>query len=167
MKTLFKSILVLLLIAFIVIQFFGIDKSVPDTSPESDFIAVYSPPSEVESILKSACYDCHSNETIYPWYSNIQPVGWWLQDHIDHARNHVNFSTWSEYSQEDKTDILEELAEEVDEGGMPLESYTWIHEEARLTDQQRETLVNWTENLQVSHNDATTGPSDADDDIMD
>lgn len=73
-----------------------------------------------------------------------------MQDHIDHARRNLNFSVWTDYSQEDKNDLLEELAEEVEEEGMPLESYTWAHSEARLTDQQREALVNWAKNQLAS-----------------
>lgn len=156
LKTLFKTLILVLLIAFVVIQFFGIDKSIPETSPNTDFIQIYSPPEDVENILRSACYDCHSNETTYPWYSNIQPVGWWLQDHIEHARRDINFSIWANYSPEDIDHNLEEIAEEVEEGGMPLESYTWAHAEARLTDQQKETFVRWIENLRASSVDAET-----------
>lgn len=166
MKTFFKSLLLLLLVVFIIIQFFGVDRTVPQTSPEADFLTIYSPPSDVENIFQSACYDCHSNETTYPWYSNIQPVGWWMQDHIDEARGDINFSVWADYPAEDVDHNLEEIAEEVEDGGMPLDSYTWAHSEARLTDQQRETLVSWVENLRASLQESTADTSSADADTM-
>ncbi len=167
MKTLFKTLLLLLLVAFIVIQFFGIDRSVPETSPEADFITIYSPPSEVQNILQSACYDCHSYETNYPWYSNIQPVAWWLQDHIEEARDEMNLSTWTNYSPEDADHYLEEIVEMVDEEEMPLPSYTWAHADARLTDQQRETLVSWAENLRTSFHEPAPDSSSVDAEMMD
>lgn len=150
MKSFLKIFLLILLLAFVVIQFFGIDKSVPQHDPATDFITVTNPPADVESILRQACYDCHSYETEYPWYSNIQPVGWWLGDHIEHGRHHLNFSTWADDPQDRQSHKLEELGEEVDEKKMPLDSYTWAHTEARLTDDQRETLVTWANDLRTT-----------------
>lgn len=150
MKAFFKYLLLILLILFIAIQFFGIEKSVPEYNESGDFLSLYEPAQEVESIFRSSCYDCHSYETTYPWYSNIQPVAWWLQDHIDEGRDEMNLSLWNQYSPEDADHLLEEMVEMVEEEEMPLPSYTWTHSDARLTDQQRETLTDWISDLRTS-----------------
>lgn len=150
MNTFLKFFLLALLIVFIVIQFFGIDKSVPEYDESGDFLSVYEPPEEVESIFRTACYDCHSYDTVYPWYSNIQPAGWWLQSHIDEGRDEMNLSLWENYARDDADHLLEEMVEMVEEEEMPLPSYTWIHAGARLTDQQREEFTTWISELRTS-----------------
>lgn len=162
MKSILRVVSIFLLIAFIVIQFFRIDNTTPAVDPSSDFLTMHEPPADVETILRTACYDCHSYETTYPWYTNIQPVGWWLQGHIDEGRDEMNLSTWENYSPEDADHYLEEIVEVVDEEEMPLPSYTWAHSEARLTDEQRDILTNWvaefrTSLQQSSDTSATTG----------
>ncbi|HNP19101.1 MAG TPA: heme-binding domain-containing protein [Fulvivirga sp.] len=132
-----------LVFAIIIIQFFRIDKTNPNTDPSNDLLAMHEASIEVSEILKNACYDCHSNKTEYPWYSNVAPVSWWLKDHVDHARGHLNFSDWGTYDLKKKKHKLEEVYEEVEEGEMPLDSYTWVHEEAELTAEQRELLIAW------------------------
>ena len=111
-----KYILYGLIAVVVIIQFFGIDKSAPDTNEAIDFVALNHPPVEVEEILRSACYDCHSHKTVYPWYSNIQPVGWWLADHVDHGRGHLNFSEWGTYEEKKQKHKVTECMEEVEEG---------------------------------------------------
>lgn len=150
MKSAFTYLFLVLLFIFIVIQFFGIEKAVPETDPSTDFLNTHQPPDNIESIFRSSCYDCHSYETQYPWYSNIQPVAWWLQDHIDEGRDEMNLSLWTEYSRSDADHLLEEMVEMVNEEEMPLPSYTWTHSEARLTDQQRNTLTDWVSELRTS-----------------
>ncbi|MCA6075324.1 heme-binding domain-containing protein [Fulvivirga sedimenti] len=141
-----RKILLVLLVALIVIQFIPIDTDVPEVEASKDFIAMTNPPQEVSIILKQACYDCHSYETVYPWYSNIAPVKFWLKDHINDGRKHLNFSEWGNYETKRQNHKLEELMEEVGEGEMPLDSYTWTHEEARLTQDQVNSLVSWVKN---------------------
>lgn len=140
-----KRILLGLLGVLVIIQFFQINKTNPPIEEEQDFLYLTAPPSELGMLIKNVCYDCHSHESVYPWYSYIQPVGWWLKGHIDEAREHLNFSEWSTYDAEDRAHHLEEAAEEVEGENMPLPSYTWIHGEARLTDTQRSELVAWFE----------------------
>ena len=147
MKSILTYIFLALLIIFVIIQFFGIDKSLPQYEASGDFLATHTPPSEVETMFRTACYDCHSYETRYPWYSNIQPVAWWLQGHIEEGREEMNFSLWDNYSMADADHYLEEIIEVVDEEEMPLPSYTWAHSEARLTDAQREELTAWVRSL--------------------
>jgi hypothetical protein len=140
-----KYILILGLITFVIMQFFRIDKTNPKVEKAKDFITLAQPPADVEKMLRTACYDCHSNETKYPWYSNVAPVSWWLKDHIDEGREYFNFSTWADISVEDQNHLLHECEEEVEEKEMPLASYTWTHGDADLSDQQRKTLATWFE----------------------
>lgn len=135
-----KKILLVLLAAFIVMQFFRIDTTNPTFEAKNDFIAMTNPPEEVTQILRAACYDCHSHETKYPWYSQVAPISWWVKHHIDEGKEHLNFSEWGTYSEKKADHKLEECAEEVEEGEMPLESYTWVHGEAKLSSDQKETL---------------------------
>lgn len=129
----------------IILQFFQIDKTNPESDPAIDFMNIANPPEEVATILKTACYDCHSYNTRYPWYTNIQPVAWWVKDHIDHGRDELNFSEFGSYTQRRADHKLEEAAEYILNEEMPLPSFTWAHAEARLTDEQREFLADWFE----------------------
>lgn len=100
-------------------------------------------PAEVEQILSRSCYDCHSNNTRYPWYSQVQPLGWWLQHHVDEGKEELNFSAFKTYTEKRKAKKLHEIAEEVEEHEMPLESYTLIHTDAKLSDADRDILLKW------------------------
>lgn len=138
-----KTILLGLIGLLLVIQLFQIDKTNPPVRLEEDFIQIKHPPANVENILRTACYDCHSHETAYPWYTSVAPISWWIRHHIDEGREHLNFSTWAQYDADRQDHKLEECEEETREGEMPLDSYTWVHSEAQLTDQQRKELADW------------------------
>ena len=138
-----KRILIGFAVLLVLIQFFRIDKTNPPVDPKIDFQAAARPPAEVLSLIKGACYDCHSHETSYPWYSNIAPVSWWLKNHKNEAMEHFNFSTLGILKPEDLKWALGTAAEEIREGKMPLRSYTWMHPEARLSDEQRALLATW------------------------
>ena len=97
MKKFFKRFLLLLLLVFIGIQFFRPAKNKSEGISANDITAKYAVPDDVKAILKTSCYDCHSNNTNYPWYSNIQPVAWWLKDHIDEGKRELNFSEFASY----------------------------------------------------------------------
>lgn len=135
-----KKILLILLGVFVVMQFFRITKTNATVVASNDFISITQPNAEVKALLESACYDCHSNQTRYPWYSEVAPVSWWLQHHVDEGKEHLNFSEWGTYSEKRSDHKLEECAEEVEHGEMPLDSYTWTHSDAKLTAEQRELL---------------------------
>lgn len=145
MKKRTRTILLALLAVLVVLQFFQIDKKNPPSDPAKDFITLENPPAEVATLLKNACYDCHSHETKFPWYTNIQPVAWWIRGHIRGARQHLNYATWGDYEADKKAHKFEEMAEETKAGHMPMKSYTWMHPEAKLTEAQRQTLVAWFE----------------------
>jgi hypothetical protein len=142
-----KKLLILLLIVFIVIQFFRPQKNISDTIPATDFIAMTKPSPQIEATLRAACYDCHSNNTNYPWYSELAPVSFVIAEHVKDGKKHLNFSEWDTYSAKKKAHKLEELVEEVEEGHMPEESYTWMHAEAKLTEAQISELTNWAKDL--------------------
>ncbi|MGS0748279.1 heme-binding domain-containing protein [Halpernia sp. GG3] len=138
-----KKVLIVLLIAFVIIQFFRIDKTNPMVNKGADFLVIKNTPENVAKIIKTSCYDCHSNETIYPWYTNIQPVAWFLKDHIDEARKNLNFSNFATYTPERQAHKLSDAAEEVESGEMPLSSYTIIHTDANLSAEQKVLVVNY------------------------
>jgi Haem-binding domain len=102
-------------------------------------------------VLERACRDCHSNRTEWPWYSNVAPVSWFVIDHVNHARSHLNFSDWSSYAPERRRKLLTGVCKETRSGAMPLSSYTWIHWSARLSPADVEALCNWAQ-PQVSDN---------------
>lgn len=100
-------------------------------------------PADVEDILKTACNDCHSNYTVYPWYADIQPIGWWLAHHVDEGKQHLNFSVFATYQPKRQAHKLEEIAEVIQKDEMPMTSYTWMHPTAKLSEAQKQTLINW------------------------
>ena len=112
-----------------------------------DLIVRFAPPPAVQHILQTACYDCHSNTTRYPWYAHVQPVGWWLASHIDDGKRALNFSVFGAYSPKLQARKLDQISDQVTERDMPLRSYTWIHRSARLTDQQIALVSDWADNL--------------------
>ena len=119
----------------------------PAVIDKNDFISLTEPTMEVEGILRNACYDCHSNETKFPWYAHVAPVSWWLSDHIQEGREELNFSDWGTYSEKRSDHKLEECIELVEEGEMPLNSYTWTHGNAVLSDTDKSTLIEFFKDL--------------------
>jgi hypothetical protein len=107
-------------------------------------------PDDVAAILKTSCYDCHSNHTTYPWYANIQPVSKWLGNHVNEGKGELNFSEFGIYSLRRQYHKLEEIAEQVEENEMPLSSYTLIHSNASLNETQKKLLSSWVKNLRDS-----------------
>lgn len=124
-------------------QFFGIDKTNPETHKELSFAAVENSPDDVTKILERACYDCHSNNTKWPWYSSVAPVSWVVEDHVEEAREELNFSNWKNYSEDKKHHKLDEMIEEVGEGEMPLKGYVVWHDEALISPQDTAVLFSY------------------------
>ena len=151
-----KKILIVLLMVFIIIQFFPIDKTNPITNEGMDFLKIKNTPEPIAKLIRNSCYDCHSNETKYPFYSNIQPVAWLLKNHIDEGRKELNFSTFATYDPKRQAHKLEEAAEYVEQKNMPLESYTLGHSDAKLSDEQRKQLVNYFRMVQKQIQQANT-----------
>lgn len=140
---LLKRLGIVLAILAIAIQFIPVNHQNPAVDPKQDYLAVSGAPAEVGRILKAACYDCHSNESKYPWYSYVAPVSFLVQNHIEEGRSKVNFSTWGNSSAHDLAEAAEEIPETIAEGEMPLWDYAMMHPEARLSSAEKQTLINW------------------------
>jgi hypothetical protein len=143
----FRKILLFLLVVLIIIQFIRPARNHSDSQSPNDIALHFTVPDSVQNILKKSCYDCHSNNTVYPWYSNIQPVAWWLQDHINEGKREINFSEFASYAVKKQSKKINTVAGEVRDGGMPLNSYLWIHTDSKLNDAEKATLANWSEAL--------------------
>lgn len=145
-----KKTALIIAIVLLAIQSLRIDKTNMPIDTTKDFISLNIPSSQVTNTLKIACYDCHSNQANYPWYTNIAPVSWWIKHHINEGREHLNFSEWGTYSIKRKNHKLEECIEMVEENEMPMASYTWMHKEAKLSDAQKLELVTFFKSLMGS-----------------
>ena len=143
LKKILKRAFQILLLAFIVIQFFRPEKNKAESISNNDIGKLYAVPRDVQTILKTSCYDCHSNNTVYPWYAEVQPAAWWLNSHITDGKKDLNFSEFASYSIRRQYRKLEEIDELVKENEMPLDSYLWIHKDAKLSEQQKITIANW------------------------
>lgn len=150
-----RKILLSLLLIVIVIQFIHPKKNKAE-GPQSNYIGnVYHVPDDVRQILAKACNDCHSNNTVYPWYAHVQPVRWWLDKHIRQGKRQVNYDEYINQSLHYQYHKMEETVEMVKENAMPLNSYTWIHKDAILTETEKNKLTAWAasvmDTLEVRH----------------
>ncbi len=143
MSVLTKRILLGVAAVLVIIQFFGIDKTNPPVEASQDFLSIANPPAEIAALIKSSCYDCHSHQTKYPWYTNVAPVSWMIGHHIEEGREHLNFSKWGTYPAKKRAHKIEECYEEVEEGEMPMKGYVILHSEAKMSKEQKEQLIAW------------------------
>ncbi len=144
MKKTLKYLAYGLLLALVISQFIPTELPENNSDLSNDIVVTEQAPDEVKIILRKACYDCHSNQTVYPWYSQVAPVSWLVAKDTREARDELNFSDWAELSKRKKIKILNEMAEEVEEKNMPMKIYTVIHRDAALTDEEISTLISWT-----------------------
>lgn len=149
MKTrkIFKRIAAGLLATLVVIQFFHPAKNISTATSANDIERLYPLSDSVHNVLQRACYDCHSNNTKYPWYFNIQPVAWWMAHHVEDGKEELNFSEFGKYTLAKRAKKLKKSAREVEEGEMPLDSYTWIHKEAVLSASEKQMIIAWAKQL--------------------
>lgn len=143
MRKKLKYALIALVVLFGAIQLVRPDLSNPPVVEAERIENFVSVPADVSAIFKRSCNDCHTNETVYPWYSQVSPVSWWLKDHIDHGRSHLNMSEWAKYTTQQRTKRLEEICEVVESKEMPLPSYLWGHSDAVLSDGDAKLLCDW------------------------
>lgn len=143
LKKILKITIIVLAVALIVGQFIRPDFTNPPVVAEETLVASTQVPADVQQIITRSCNDCHSHNTVYPWYSRVTPFNWFLADHIEDGRREVNFSVWNTYSTKKKIKKLEEICEQVERDEMPLPSYLWIHRGAALSDTERKTLCDW------------------------
>jgi len=135
---------VILLAAFGLLQLTNLGHTNPAVAAGHDLLSSSNPPpAEVASMLRNACYDCHSYETRWPWYGHVAPVSWWLNSHVADAREVLNFSEWPHNDPQKAARKLNHVGDSVRDGDMPLPSYLKIHKAARLTEQQRDALSEW------------------------
>ena len=145
-----KKILLVLLVLLIAIQLIQPAHNENVQQLPTDIVATYKVPDSVFSVLKVACYDCHSNNTRYPWYSNIQPMAWMMASHISNGKNELNFSEFGGYSIRRQTSKFKSITDQVRDGVMPLWSYQLMHKDANLSDAEKKSIINWAQNLKDS-----------------
>lgn len=147
MKKVFKYLVVFFLLVLITIQFMPADLPENKSDISIDIVQTEKAPNEVKLILSKACYDCHSNQTVYPWYSKVAPVSWLIARDTRLGRDELNFSEWGELSKRKKVKILNNIVEEVEDKKMPLKIYTVVHRDAVLTQHEIEILSTWIKSL--------------------
>ena len=138
-----KKILLLFVAVFLAIQFIIPVHNKSGQVLPTDFAKVYTVPANVQSILQNACYDCHSNNTNYPWYSNIQPMAWVMARHIIKGKAKLNFSDFGSNSTRKQISKLKEILNQIKDGEMPITSYRLMHKNARLSQDEKTLLINW------------------------
>ncbi|PHR69677.1 MAG: hypothetical protein COA67_09720 [Lutibacter sp.] len=145
-----KIIALALLIAFVGIQFIPTTRNQSDVVLKTDFMLVNDVPESIHKKLQVSCYDCHSNNTAYPWYNKVQPIAWFLEDHIKEGKSELNFSEWDNYSNRRKKSKLKSIISQIKDEEMPLSSYTLIHGNAKLSESEKELIIKWIDNLRDS-----------------
>jgi len=145
-----KKIGIGLLVALIVLQFIRPTRNLAEPFiTKNDISKTYAISERVHQILVKKCYDCHSNNTEYPWYTNIQPVGLWMQHHVNEGKEELNFSEFGTYAERKANHKFEEISDAVNEGWMPLDSYVWIHKDAEITQEDRDLINAWIKSLNI------------------
>ena len=139
-----------LLIAFVGIQFMPTTRNQSNEVLESDFTKTFNTPNNIQQLIGKPCYDCHSNNTKYPWYHKIQPVSWLLENHIKEGKKELNFSEFGTYSKRKQKSKLKSIISQIEENKMPLSTYTLIHKDAKLSESDKELLTKWLTQLRDS-----------------
>lgn len=143
MKKIIRVAIIIVIVIFVAIQFIRPAKNAGEEIADNQITAVQQVPDDLQQTLKVSCYDCHSNTTVYPWYSKIQPVAWFLDDHIAEGKKELNFSVFASYPVYRRYKKFKEIGEEVKSGDMPMLSYTLLHRGASLSESQKLALINW------------------------
>ena len=145
-----KIAIVVVIIAVGVLQFFPSEKNASSISSGNEMTMRDSVPTDIQNIFRRSCYDCHSNNTIYPWYANVQPVGWWLSNHIQGGKRHLNFDEFASYPLRRQYNRLKDIADQIEQNEMPLTSYLLIHRYAVLSADEKAKIISWTTAMQDS-----------------
>jgi hypothetical protein len=138
-----KRILLIVLVILIVAQFIQPPHNEGAAEGAADITHAVTVPDTIMAMLKTSCYDCHSNHTAYPWYSKITPVNWWMYNHINEGKRHFNFTDFNTGSYKRRAKRMGEVAETVEKHEMPLPSYLWIHKDAKLSEVQQKMIIDW------------------------
>ncbi|MFS4431236.1 heme-binding domain-containing protein [Chryseobacterium sp. S90] len=142
-----KKIVFWTLVAFALIQFFPIDRTNKPVDSAANFVDARKTPEKIRTLLKNACYDCHSNETVYPKYAFIAPVSWSVKSHINEGREHLNFSIWETYNKDLKENMITKSIQTIQSKAMPIPGYIVYHKEANLSEAERALLVQYFEEM--------------------
>ncbi|HOX82539.1 MAG TPA: heme-binding domain-containing protein [Chryseolinea sp.] len=145
-----KKIGIGVLAALIILQFVRPSRNQSEEIiTENDISKKYTITESAHQVLVKKCYDCHSNNTHYPWYTNIQPIGLWMQHHVNEGKDELNFSVFNTYPERKANHKLEEISDAVNEGWMPLDSYLWVHKDAEVNQEDREAINSWIKSLGI------------------
>ncbi|BDW93413.1 MULTISPECIES: heme-binding domain-containing protein [Flavobacteriaceae] len=142
-----KIIVLILLVGFVGIQIVPTDFNQSDTVPKTDFLLVNNTSENISTLLQESCYDCHSNNTRYPWYNKVQPVAWFLENHIKDGKEELNFNEWDTYTNRRKNSKLKSIISQIKDDEMPLASYTLIHKDAELSKPEKTLIIDYINNL--------------------
>jgi hypothetical protein len=145
-----RKVFIGLLLLAAIIQTIQPTRNLSDTLGDNDISKTYAISDDVHAILRNKCYDCHSNNTTYPWYTYVQPIGWWMAAHIYEGKEHLDFSEFKTYAPKKAKHKLEELSDAINEGWMPLDTYLWMHHDAEITPADRDAINAWLKTLPVS-----------------
>lgn len=145
-----KFIALVLLVAFVCVQFVPTVRNQSASTPKTDFMLVNTVPKNIKEKLQVGCYDCHSNNTNYPWYNKIQPVAWFLEDHIKKGKAELNFNEWDDYSDRRKNSKLKSIINQIKDDEMPMKSYTYIHNDAIFSADEKKEMIQFMEQLRDS-----------------
>jgi hypothetical protein len=140
-----KWLVILVAVAFVVIQFKRPSRANPPVNEAQTIYAQTQMTPQVSAILERSCRDCHSNKTVWPWYTNVSPISWFVADHVEHGRADLNFSVWGTYDQRRKGRRLQQMCDLASDGSMPLSSYTPLHRGSKPSPEDVKTLCAWTE----------------------
>ncbi len=142
-----KKIVLFLLIVFVGIQFIPTKRNESSEVLETDFSKTFTVPANIQNTFEKSCYDCHSNNTNYPWYNKIQPISWLLENHIKEGKKEFNFSEFGSYSKRKQKNKLKSLVSQIKDKKMPMQSYTIIHKDAKLSNADKEQIIVWINKL--------------------
>ncbi|MBS1573231.1 MAG: heme-binding domain-containing protein [Bacteroidetes bacterium] len=137
----------MVIVLLVAIQFFKTKENKSIQVSENAITQHYDVPENIQKILKISCYDCHSNNTVYPWYSKVQPIKWWLADHVNEGKAKLNFDEFNAYTTKKKLHKLDEVIETIRDNEMPLKSYTLIHGDAKLSESDKQDIEAWVKNI--------------------
>jgi len=142
-----KKIAIALFVVFVGIQFIPTTLNQNNNVSVSDFLVVYNVPEEIENKIRVSCYDCHSDNTKYPWYSKIQPGALIMENHIKKGKEELNFSSFGDYSGRRKKSKLKSIISQIRDDEMPISSYTLLHRDAKLSENNKRLIIDWVNNL--------------------
>ncbi len=138
------------MVVFVGIEFIPTERNQTSAVFETDFLVVNKTPENIGVVLQTSCYDCHSNNTEYPWYNKIQPIAWFLEDHIKEGKKELNFNEWEAYSDRRKSSKLKSIISQIEDDEMPLLSYTLVHRDAILSHSEKTLVMDYMKQLRDS-----------------